>query len=433
VRGLSVLSLIRRKRERGTVAVLVAVLMGGAALLGMGALVLDIGQVYTEHEQLQNAADSVAVNVAQACIKKPSGCNSQVSTAATAVKAQFADNNAKDGKTKITEVCSGPSSGLPSWAPTGLGPACSTLPTNLAKCIGTVDTTRPYVEVRTSTEMTDGTYALPPTFAGVFTGGAAQAKTVHACGRAQWAPAVRVRAESMVMSLCEYKWAVTQQGGLYDAPGYLTGTPKQFVIYPRFTYPNSVSPPNKDTPIKLVGSASSSGCAVNHTGSDVGTNKQVSGWDFVEPDPADIVHCRTPVSIGDTLVAKSDNPDDYTSSNDTPSHRCKGHLWSNTLAAPYPDALFIPIYDTVAVSSGLYRYHIVGFAGWVSTGYYGWEDWEKPSSITGVHYCGPSVSGGNSHDQCMYGYFSYATQYSSYAQNDAAGTNYGGFVVKSTG
>lgn len=53
--------------DRGAIAVLVAVLLSGGVLLGMGALVIDVGTIAVERESLQSDADSVAWAVAASC------------------------------------------------------------------------------------------------------------------------------------------------------------------------------------------------------------------------------------------------------------------------------------------------------------------------------------------------------------------------------
>src|SRR5690349_18918245 len=61
----------RRKRdsEHGGVAAVVAVLTAGGVLLGMGALVIDIGRLYVEREQLQSGADAASLEVASNCAR----------------------------------------------------------------------------------------------------------------------------------------------------------------------------------------------------------------------------------------------------------------------------------------------------------------------------------------------------------------------------
>jgi hypothetical protein len=96
-------SLIRsrtRRDDTGAVMVFVGIMM--VVLLGMGALVIDVGQLYTERRELQNGADAAALAVAQDCAG--GDCLDETTTAGT-----YADDNAKDGNAAVDEVCgSGP-------------------------------------------------------------------------------------------------------------------------------------------------------------------------------------------------------------------------------------------------------------------------------------------------------------------------------------
>ncbi len=60
-------------------------LIGGGVLTGMGALVVDVGQLYQERAELQNGADAAALGVAKSCA---------LGTCTPAVAAQLADANA---------------------------------------------------------------------------------------------------------------------------------------------------------------------------------------------------------------------------------------------------------------------------------------------------------------------------------------------------
>lgn len=72
-------------RERGTAGVTVAVMM--LALIGAGAMAVDVGQIYAERAQLQNGADAGAIAVAKSCKEGP--CN-------PALAAGLADSNSND-------------------------------------------------------------------------------------------------------------------------------------------------------------------------------------------------------------------------------------------------------------------------------------------------------------------------------------------------
>ncbi len=71
------------------IGVLVAVLIGGGVLTGMGALVVDVGQLYQERAELQNGADAAALGVAKSC-----ALGTCTLAAAGQVAGQLADANA---------------------------------------------------------------------------------------------------------------------------------------------------------------------------------------------------------------------------------------------------------------------------------------------------------------------------------------------------
>lgn len=85
------------ERERGAVGVLVAVTM--LVLIGAGALAVDVGQIYAERAQLQNAADSGALAVVEACYETP--CTQDD---AETIAESLANANSNDGQSKVAEV-----------------------------------------------------------------------------------------------------------------------------------------------------------------------------------------------------------------------------------------------------------------------------------------------------------------------------------------
>ena len=84
-----------RNDERGAAAVIVALMM--VALLGFGAIAVDVGMMYAERAQLQNGADSAALAVANNCANGTCG-----NTAGTA--SHFASSNANDGASTIDSL-----------------------------------------------------------------------------------------------------------------------------------------------------------------------------------------------------------------------------------------------------------------------------------------------------------------------------------------
>lgn len=84
--------------ERGATGVLVAVMM--LVLIGAGAIAVDVGQIYGERAQLQNAADAGAMAAAQQC-HAAGGCTT---AEATTWAAELSGGNSKDGATSIDSV-----------------------------------------------------------------------------------------------------------------------------------------------------------------------------------------------------------------------------------------------------------------------------------------------------------------------------------------
>lgn len=82
--------------ERGVVAPLTAILL--VFLLGMTALAVDVGMMYSEHAQLQNGADSSALAIAQACAASPpaAACSTPLSSAVV-----YANGNALDEHSNV--------------------------------------------------------------------------------------------------------------------------------------------------------------------------------------------------------------------------------------------------------------------------------------------------------------------------------------------
>lgn len=147
-----------RRRDRGAVTVLVSMLLGGGVVLPMAALVVDVGSIYVESEELQTGADAAAMAVAKECAA--GRCTTSDLTAQLTRATSSAGANAKDGHTAVSELCG-------KWA--GL-PACTTpTSTKLSTCVGTVPAGN-YVEVRVRTETASGGTLLPPAFARTFVG-----------------------------------------------------------------------------------------------------------------------------------------------------------------------------------------------------------------------------------------------------------------------
>ncbi len=198
MRWLSILRNARRvRRDRGGVATIVAILVGGGVILGAAALTIDVGNVMWERRQLQNGADAVALAVAKSCAQGP--CNP--TTAAN--RAGLNNANAADGRNGLDSatyahgVCGHNVPGLPTCAPVNNTLwDCPPVPSTVTGSV-------PYVEVRTSTVTGSGGTVLPPLVAQTmgFSG-----EKITACSRAAWGnPGAYQASAPITFSYCEWK------------------------------------------------------------------------------------------------------------------------------------------------------------------------------------------------------------------------------------
>jgi Flp pilus assembly protein TadG len=82
--------------ERGAVSVVVALLL--VALLGFGAIAVDVGMLYAERTQLSNGADAAALAIAERCAKNASDPDCSTNSA---LARSYANANANDNLSNI--------------------------------------------------------------------------------------------------------------------------------------------------------------------------------------------------------------------------------------------------------------------------------------------------------------------------------------------
>ena len=163
--------LMRRphRDEKGVVVVLMAAFVMG--IVGMAALVVDVGTVLDEKRQLQTGADAAALGLAQhlgrTCpVTATAACTASLQSRAD----ELAKANARDGFAKVE-------------APTS-------------------DHTTRQVTVRTST-LDGGTGTiLPYSFGQALTG--VEGKTVHASATASWGPVGRAPVMRLAILQCDF-------------------------------------------------------------------------------------------------------------------------------------------------------------------------------------------------------------------------------------
>lgn len=85
--------------ERGAVSVMVALML--VALLGFGAIAVDVGMLYAEQTQLRNGADAAALAIAQKCSRN---VNDTDCSATSSLAAVLTNGNATDGLSNIQSV-----------------------------------------------------------------------------------------------------------------------------------------------------------------------------------------------------------------------------------------------------------------------------------------------------------------------------------------
>ena len=324
-----------RRDERGVVAAIVAIFLGTGVLLGIGALVIDVGQIYQERGELQNGADAAALAVAKSCA---------LGACTPGVAGQLADGNASSltgGTAGVSLVCgSGSLGGCP--ASTGSIADCPPPPAGAN-----------FVDVSTATQTASGSTLLPPAFATSLLGASYQGTTVRACAQAEWGAPSATTADALTISACEWDQA-TQQGSSYaPAPPYS----QEAVPAASFDQVLTMDPGND------------AGCTTEPAGAD---GPGSFGW------AEDTGNCTLPVSglsfpvgTGTSVIAS-----------------CQA-LLQNAQQSQIP--IIVPVYVSLNAAAGTYV--LQGFADFVVTGYNlpagsFAADWLNPAnSCQGTDYC----------------------------------------------
>jgi Putative Flp pilus-assembly TadE/G-like len=321
--------------ERGAVAILVAVLLGGGVLLGMAALVVDVGLLYQERAELQNGADAAAIGVAKTCAR--GSCD-------PAVAVGYADANASrltGGTEGVSLVCG---SGVMGACPASTG-ALNDCPSPPAGAN--------YVNVYTATRTASGSTLLPPVFARALPGNSSdQGSTVHACAQAEWGAPSAATTAAITIPACEWDQA-TQQGTSFAPP-----------------------PPYPPSPLPL---ASFDQVLMLNTGGGSGCPGGPGSFSWAAHPRG---NCTLPIT-GSSFPGRTRT---------SVSFSCQG-LLQNAQQNQAP--IVVPIYASVNALGPTYI--LRGFADFVVTGYHmpGFDgfsfdapDWLNPqNSCTGSDYC----------------------------------------------
>jgi Flp pilus assembly protein TadG len=321
--------------ESGVVGVLIAILISGGVLLGMGALAIDVGRLYQNRAELQNGADAAALAVAESCASGT--CNASLA-------GTYANDNASNltgGKATVDLVCG-----------TGtLGTGCAN---PIAACPANPPAGTSYVDVRASTGTPNG--LLPPIFARTLLGMSSYSGTnVKACAQAEWGSPATATSIAFTISACEWDQA-TNQGATFAAPP----------PYP----PNAVPAASLDQVLKIHTTSSTTGCPTEPAGADAPGN---FGW------TDDSGNCSLTISNGS-----------YGGNTGTSiSKDCKTVFQSDQANKTL---IFIPVYTKVTGTGTNSVYTLKGFAAFVITGYrmpgFSASDWLNPNNnCKGSDFC----------------------------------------------
>jgi Flp pilus assembly protein TadG len=99
-------TIVHLRDETGAVTVIVALMM--TVLLGMAALVIDVGAAEARRAQLQDAADAAAVGIAQRCFSSSltslAACDGGIIGSGSAIASTYAVENVNDGSASVSSV-----------------------------------------------------------------------------------------------------------------------------------------------------------------------------------------------------------------------------------------------------------------------------------------------------------------------------------------
>jgi Flp pilus assembly protein TadG len=362
--------------DRGAIGVLVGVLIGGGVLLGMGALVIDVGQLYQNRAELQNGADAAALAVARSCA---------LGTCAPSLAAQFATANASKltgGAAAVSLVCGSGSLG-----------ACPASTGAITDCPAAPPAGSNYVDVHTATKTSGGSSLLPPVLARTLLGNSGyQGSTVNACAQAQWgAPIGGANTIAFTISACSW-YQYTSSGTSFAQPP----------PYP----PNTVPPASADHILYEHGSSGSTtghGCPQdNASGADAAGN---FGW------TSDSGSCAT-------FINGSGSYNGSTGASATAD--CQTVIqndWANKTV------VYVPVYTTIGGTGNNTTYSLLGFGAFVITGYHITGSFKASDWLNSANNC-------TGNQFCIDGYF---TQGLIPATGPLGGTNLGAVIVKLSG
>nr|WP_221379630.1 Tad domain-containing protein [Actinoplanes polyasparticus] len=328
----------RSRSEHGAVAALFAVMVSTGVVIAMGALVIDVGQIALERQELQTGADAASWTIASRCVQNPADCTMAKQSL---VASDYASRNTKDGSADAQICLSNQTALCTAWKSPGACP-----PTTVAG--GTS------VEVRTSTRTGTSTL-LPPAFASAMSGSVSSGVMAGACGRVAWGPPGITKVLALGISMCDWK-RMTANGSTFYGP--LSPLLSQLGLYSVLGLPAPTAAAESAIPMvtsaKVLLPLPSCTSPIDPT--------EPRGWvwladnDLSPPD----ANCELTLKVGDL-------PRSFLLSGLTQGITCASRLQAQ-LASRQP--VLVPIYDEVqGLLSLAPAYRIAGFAPFVLTGW----------------------------------------------------------------
>jgi hypothetical protein len=317
----------RLNDDDGATAVFVVVVI--VVLIGMAAMVVDIGALWWERRQLQNGADAGSLAVAQSCAA--GDCAGYLTQAQT-----YADDNSNDGASNVQEVCGSTDAGLP---------ACSDPP-------ATTPAGQGWVRVGTQTGSDAGPGLVPPFLAQALVPGY-DGSTVHASAIANWgAPSGITGGLPLTFSECE--WLAATEDGTRYAP---------YTDLVAHTWPTDADGVSLERTIYLQNPSAPETCNPEPNGADL-----PGGFGWLEADDS----CEATTTTGWF------NDDPGVSVNKD----CK-----DVLDALVDQLIFLPVFDAVnGLNGNNGQYKLAGYAAFFLTGY-NFPGVSHDSLVTGATPC----------------------------------------------
>jgi len=359
------------QRDEGAVTTLFALLLSSLIVVGMLALVVDIGRLYIEREELQNGADSAALAAARGCAQDERCDPSDLLSAAAAA----ARANARDGAAQTTLRC---------LRVAGVTPmTCPYDDTQLTRCVGPRPSSGNFVEIRTSTETEDGSTLLPATFGSALLGESYQGTRAMACARAAWgALSAHPRAFRLGVHSCVFEGS--------PAPAFVpleqikAGTPDpagETGVHRGLCAAEGSSPPEDDSVFAWLGA---------------------SGDDCFQKLEAGTAQPGSEITPGWAAACRVDGRE----------------LTLDALFSENREPLVLPVYEPAAESGGGNAYHIVGFAYFLPTGY-----WFGPHDFQNSWSTGSDcdMADAETPQPCLIGFFTKGTLVGAVGPGDGYG------------